>query len=33
MIHSYIRSRQQNPKNKPCCEAFMHCFGMEVTWK
>jgi hypothetical protein len=29
----YIRSPQQNPKNKPNREVFMHFFGMEVTWK
>ena len=29
----YIRSPQQNPKNKPNREVFMHFFGMEITWK
>ena len=29
----YIRSPQQNPKNKPNREVFLHFFGMEVTWK
>ena len=29
----YIRSPQQNLKNKPNREVFMHFFGMEVTWK
>jgi hypothetical protein len=32
-IDFYIRSPQQNPKNKPNREEFMHFFGMEVTWK
>jgi hypothetical protein len=32
-IDFYIRSPQQNPKNKPNREVFMHFFGMEVTWK
>jgi len=32
-IDFYIRSPQQNPKNKPNREVFMHVFGMEVTWK
>jgi hypothetical protein len=32
-IDFYIRSPQQNPKNKPNREVFLHCFGMEVTWK
>lgn len=32
-IDLYIRSTQQNPKNKPNREVFMHFFGMEVTWK
>ena len=32
-IDFYIRSPQQNPKNKPTREVFMHFFGMEVTWK
>jgi len=29
----YIRSPQQNPKNRPGREVFMHFFAMEVTWK
>jgi hypothetical protein len=32
-IDFYIRSPQQNAKNKPNREVFMHFFGMEVTWK
>jgi len=32
-IDFYIRSPQQNPKNKPNREVFLHFFGMEVTWK
>src|SRR5262245_11781196 len=28
-----IRSPQQNPKNKPNREVFLHFLGMEVTWK
>jgi hypothetical protein len=32
-IDFYIRSPQENPKNKPNREVFMHFFGMEVTWK
>ena len=32
-IDFYIRSPQQNPKNKPNRQVFMHFFGMEVTWK
>jgi hypothetical protein len=28
-----IRSPQQNPKNKPNREVFLHFFGMEATWK
>ena len=32
-IDFYIRSPQQNPKNKPNREVFMHFFGMEVAWK
>ena len=32
-IDFYIRSPQQNPKNKPAREVFMHFFGMEMTWK
>jgi hypothetical protein len=32
-IDFYIRSPQQNPKNRPNREVFMHFFGMEVTWK
>jgi len=29
----YIRSPQQNPRNRPAREVFMHFFAMEVTWK
>jgi hypothetical protein len=32
-IDFYIRSPQQNPKNRPAREVFMHFFAMEVTWK
>jgi hypothetical protein len=32
-IDFYIRSPQQNPKNRPSREIFMHFFGMEITWK
>ena len=32
-IDFYIRSPQQNPKNRPSRQVFMHFFGMEVTWK
>jgi hypothetical protein len=32
-IDFHIRSPQQNPKNRPNREVFMHFFGMEVTWK
>ena len=32
-IDFYIRSPQQNPKNKPNRQVFMHFFGMEITWK
>ena len=32
-IDFYIRSPQQNPKNRPNREVFMHFFGMEVAWK
>jgi len=32
-IDFYIRSPQQNAKNKPNRQVFMHFFGMEVTWK
>ena len=32
-IDFYIRSPQQNPKNKPTRQVFLHFFGMEVTWK
>ena len=32
-IDFYIRSPQQNPKNKPNRDVFLHFFGMEVTWK
>jgi len=31
-IDFYIRSPQQNPKNKPTRQVFLHFFGMEVTW-
>jgi hypothetical protein len=32
-IDFYIRSPQQNPKNRPPREVFLHFFGMEITWK
>jgi hypothetical protein len=32
-IDFYIRSPQQNAKNKPNRQVFAHFFGMEVTWK
>ena len=32
-VDFYIRSPQQNPKNTPNREVFMHFFGMEITWK
>jgi hypothetical protein len=32
-IDFYIRSPQQNSRNRPNREVFMHFFGMEVTWK
>ena len=32
-IDFYSRSPQQNPKNKPNREVFLHFFGMEITWK
>lgn len=32
-IDFYIRSPQQNAKNRPNREVFAHFFGMEVTWK
>jgi hypothetical protein len=32
-IDFYIRSPQQNAKNRPNREVFMHFFGLEVTWK
>ena len=32
-IDFYIRSPQQNPKNRPPRQVFAHFFGMEVTWK
>ena len=32
-IDFYIRSPQQNPKNRPGRQVFAHFFGMEVTWK
>ena len=32
-IDFYIRSPQQNPKNKPNREVFLHFFGREITWK
>ena len=32
-IDFYIRSPQQNPKNRSARQVFMHFFGMEITWK
>ena len=32
-IDFYIRSPQQNPRNKPNREVFLHFFDMEITWK
>jgi len=32
-IDFYIRSPEQNPKNRPAREVFLHFFGMEVTWR
>jgi hypothetical protein len=32
-IDFYIRSPQQNAKNRPARQVFMHFFGMEITWK
>jgi hypothetical protein len=32
-IDFYIRSPQQNPKNRPNRQVFLHFFGMEITWK
>ena len=32
-IDFYIRSPEQNSKNRPNREVFAHFFGMEVTWK
>ncbi len=32
-IDFYIRSPQQNAKNRPNREVFAHFFGMEITWK
>ena len=32
-IDFYIRSPQQNAKNRPNRQVFLHFFGMEVTWK
>jgi hypothetical protein len=32
-IDFYIRSPQQNPKNRPNRQVFVHFFGMEITWK
>jgi hypothetical protein len=32
-IDFYIRSPQQNPKNKPNRDIFVHFFGMEITWQ
>jgi hypothetical protein len=32
-IDFYIRSPQQNAKNRPNREVLMLFFGMEVTWK
>jgi hypothetical protein len=28
-----FRSPQQNPKNRPSRQVFLHFFGMEITWK
>jgi hypothetical protein len=32
-IDFYIRSPEQNPKNKPNRQVFVHFFGMEITWR
>ncbi len=32
-IDFYIRSPQQNAKNRPSRQVFVHFFGMEITWK
>jgi hypothetical protein len=32
-IDFYIRSPEQNAKNRPNRQVFAHFFGMEVTWK
>jgi hypothetical protein len=32
-IDFYIRGPQQNPKNRPNRQVFLHFFGMEVTWR
>ena len=32
-IDFYIRSPQQNAKNRPNREVFVHFFGMEITWR
>jgi hypothetical protein len=32
-IDFYIRSPQQNPKNRPNRQVFVHFFGMDITWK
>jgi hypothetical protein len=32
-IDFYMRSPEQNAKNRPNREVFAHFFGMEVTWK
>ena len=32
-IDFYIRSPQQNPKNRPNRQVFVHFVGMEIAWK
>jgi hypothetical protein len=32
-IDFYIRSPEQNARNRPNREVFIHFFGMEITWK
>jgi hypothetical protein len=32
-IDFYIRSPEQNAKNRPPRQVFVHFFGMEITWK
>ena len=32
-IDFYIRSPEQNARNRPTREVFVHFFGMEITWK